>query len=429
MTNTPVHVTCPAGTITGYTTDTVNYFHSVDYSEIPSDFADARPLQTPRNQDARVPRPEAVALTITAPAETTDAPVLVYIHGGRYEHGTHEDPRAEGTANAQAGIVQVQVGYRVGLPGFASFRDDEAFRFRGIDDCQLALEWIQRNIESFGGDPTNVTLIGQSAGATTALWLMRRDHYRGAFRRVVALSPAFPLQPFEERKATLRQAMGTAITRGSLESLPQEKLEAGYRKFAKKYKYGMALGPAPFDARELADIPLVLGSTRDEFYDVASAQKADASPFRRLIARYLAPKFGFPRNSVDTWMQVANYLDETRPLGRMIGDGNIRRWVTQAGADAPGPTWMIEFTRADGPALHCAELRYLFGVHNNDSTKRLNRWLQEFTCTGETGFPEYRPDHAIWEYEMDSGKQRVAYASLDYVAAAFSEDTRAGGLL
>ena len=112
-------------------------------------------------------------------------------------------------------------------------------------------------------------------------------------------------------------------------------------------------------------------------------------------------------------MQVANYLDETRPLGRMIGDGNIRRWVTQAGADAPGPTWMIEFTRADGPALHCAELRYLFGVHNNDSTKRLNRWLQEFTCTGETGFPEYRPDHAIWEYEMDSGKQRVAYASLN----------------
>lgn len=127
MSSTPVHVSCPAGTITGYTEGDVNYFHSVDYSLIPGDFENAVKLNAARDLDARTPRPDAVALTITAPQQATDAPVLVYIHGGRYENGTHEDPRAEGTANARAGIIQVQVGYRVGLQGFAQFHDDESF--------------------------------------------------------------------------------------------------------------------------------------------------------------------------------------------------------------------------------------------------------------------------------------------------------------
>ena len=427
MSSTPVHVSCPAGTITGYTEGDVNYFHSVDYSLIPGDFENAVKLNAARDLDARTPRPDAVALTITAPQQATDAPVLVYIHGGRYENGTHEDSRVEGTANARAGIIQVQIGYRVGLQGFAQFHDDESFRFRGIDDCQLALEWIQSNIESFGGDPTNVTVIGQSAGATTALWLMRRDHYKGAFRRVVALSPALPSSDFESRKATLRQAMGEPITRASLSSLPADKIEAGYAKFAKKYRYGMALGPSPFDARELADVPLVVASTRDEFYGLPATQKADSTPLRNVIARYLAPKFDFPRGTVAPWLQVANYIDKQRPLGRMVGDAVIRRWVAQAAADAPGQTWMIEFTGSQRPAQHCDELKPMFGVKKPGN--RLNSWLQEFARTGTTNIPEYRPDHAIWEYDLDSEENRVAYASLDYVAAAFSEDTHAGGLL
>ena len=208
-----VTVTCPAGEITGLSDGETARFHSVPYSLIPGPFEDARRI--PRGQtppvDATVRRPGAIALSITAPAgarELADLPVVVYIHGGRFEYGTHGDRRADGAPNARAGVVTVHVGYRVKLEGFARFHDDEPNHYRGIDDCQLGLEWVQRNIEAFGGDPTNVTLVGQSAGATAALWLARRDHYRGAFRRVLAMSPCFPRESFEKRKGSLRMVLG-----------------------------------------------------------------------------------------------------------------------------------------------------------------------------------------------------------------------------
>ena len=167
----PVTVATASGRITGVRRDGLHYFHSVRYSTIPSPFSPAKPLEGTCDQDAREPHPDDIALSITAPADAAECPVVVYIHGGRYEHGTHEDPRLTGTTNARHGVIQVQVGYRVGLAGFARFDGDEADRYRGIDDCLLALEWLQDSIEAFGGDKTNITLVGQSAGAAMSLWL------------------------------------------------------------------------------------------------------------------------------------------------------------------------------------------------------------------------------------------------------------------
>ena len=139
----PVTVATASGRITGVRRDGLHYFHSVRYSTIPSPYSPAEPLDGAFDQDAREPRPNDIALSITAPADAAECPVVVYIHGGRFEHGSHEDPRLTGTKNARHGVVQVNVGYRVGLAGFARFDGDEADRYRGIDDCLLALEWLQ----------------------------------------------------------------------------------------------------------------------------------------------------------------------------------------------------------------------------------------------------------------------------------------------
>ncbi len=217
-----VRVDCPHATVLGTATGEeegsagVARFHSIAYSHLPGSFERPEKAAPLKLVDAREPRPDQVALSITAPVGAKLAPVVVYIHGGRFEGGSHADPRTDGTDLTRGGIVTVAVGYRTGLSGFAKFSDDEYFHYRGIEDVQVALEWVQRNIESFGGDPTNVTLMGQSAGAAIAFWLARRDHFRGAFRRVIAASPAFPREGFEHRKATLRQALRLRLDRPTL---------------------------------------------------------------------------------------------------------------------------------------------------------------------------------------------------------------------
>lgn len=396
----------------------MRYFHSLPYSTIPGPYENAALLPLSGDVDATTPRPEEIALSICAPADApvAGAPVIVYVHGGRYEHGTHEDPRAEGTATARAGVVHVQIDYRVGLPGFAKFDEDEYFFYRGIDDVQLGLEWVQAHIEAFGGDPTNVTLIGQSAGATTALWLARRDHYRGGFRRVLAMSPCYPRAGYEHRKATLRGYLGAPLTRESLARQPEAKIAKAYAKFRKKLFHDMALGPYPLAPAELADIPIVMSSTREEFYMEAMSQKTDATPFGRAIAWWMAPKFGMRRENFATWLDLSGA--GTRPLGKLIGDSCNRRWVEQVAREATGQTWMLELVRSELDSIHSKDIRYFFG---NAGTGAMHRWLLDFATTGNANLPEYGDEHAVVRINLDTDERTVVHGALDYLVAAFSD--------
>jgi para-nitrobenzyl esterase len=411
-----VTVTSPTGQITGLSDGDVLRFHSVPYSVISGPFADAEriPPDRPALIDATVHRPRDTALSIVTPAGAKaldDLPVVVYIHGGRFEHGTHGDRRADGAPNARDGIITVHLGYRVKLEGFARFHDDEPGHFRGIHDCQLGLEWVQRNIESFGGDPTNVTLVGQSAGATVALWLARKDHYRGAFRRVLAMSPCFPRDSFEKRKGSLRLALGKPVTRASLTQLAAEKpelLRRAYDRFRTIQGLDMALGPTDFDGAELADLPILLTSTRDEHYDMPIGQKIDARGLGPTMVRLLARRMGV-RGSVAEYLRAAEAIDPARPMGRLIGDAANRRWVVQAAEEAPGPVWMAEFIAEGRPAVHCEEIPLLFGLEATENTRAIRALFVDFV-RGIT--PGWR------KYEISSGRScKVLNTATDDVSS------------
>lgn len=439
-----VLVHAPAGIYQGLSRDGVNYFHSIDFLDLESRFAPAHPavFEPERQFDVTVMRPDEVALSITTPEESrpgSDHPVVVYIHGGRFESGTHEDPRAEGTANALQGVVQVQLGYRVGFEGFVQFPGDEPHAYRGIDDCQIGLEWVQKNIEAFGGDPTNVTIMGQSAGATTALWLMRKDHYRGSFRRVVAMSPCYPRHSFQQRKGTLRTFFGKPITRRTFEKASDKRLRRTFRMFRTRYILDMTLGPAPFDPDELADVPVLLASTRDEFYHDIGGKWADNlrdSAFKRWIIKKTSILMGLHKESYDLWKYAADKIDPEHTMGRSIGDTQIRRWVAWAGDSAPGDTWMLEFTKSTKPALHCDELRYIFGVHTVDirdekkaeTSRILNDWVQSFIKTGEPkGLPQYRAQseddsRTVMCFNLQTGEFTLEPGTLDYLYPAYPMD-------
>jgi para-nitrobenzyl esterase len=114
-----------------------------------------------------------------------ELPVMVWIHGGAYLFGAG-GPGHDGTPFANAGVVFVSCNYRLGMEGFAQIPGAPANR--GLLDAVAALRWVRDNIEKFGGDPANVTVFGESAGAGVIAALLAMDAARGLFKRAIAQS-------------------------------------------------------------------------------------------------------------------------------------------------------------------------------------------------------------------------------------------------
>src|SRR5580692_11588167 len=112
-------------------------------------------------------------------------PVMVWIHGGAYLFGSG-GPGYDGTPFASGGAVFVSCNYRLGMEGFALI--DGAPANRGLLDAVAALRWVRDNVGSFGGDPANITVFGESAGAGVISALLAMDQASGLFRRAVAQS-------------------------------------------------------------------------------------------------------------------------------------------------------------------------------------------------------------------------------------------------
>ncbi|MDX6340717.1 MAG: para-nitrobenzyl esterase [Trebonia sp.] len=121
----------------------------------------------------------------TPDTEARTLPVMVWIHGGAYLFGAG-GPGYDGTPFASAGVVFVSINYRLGMEGFAQIAGAPANR--GLLDAVAALRWVRDNIERFGGDPANVTVFGESAGAGVISALLAMDDAKGLFKRAIAQS-------------------------------------------------------------------------------------------------------------------------------------------------------------------------------------------------------------------------------------------------
>ena len=164
-------------------------------------------------------------------------PVMVWLHGGGFQFGTSASPQFGGTPLARKGAVVVTLNYRVGVFGFLAHpgldREGPSGDY-GLQDQLAALRWVKANIARFGGDPTNVTLFGESAGAHAIGILMASPLSKGLFHKAIGQSGAFwdgPNGPLENRADA--QARGTAFARrlasGSIEALralPADKVNA-----------------------------------------------------------------------------------------------------------------------------------------------------------------------------------------------------------
>jgi len=118
--------------------------------------------------------------------EATGRPVMVFIHGGAWVLGSKDAPVSDGSAFARSGIVCIGINYRMGIDGFLPI--EGAPTNLGLRDQLFALSWVQENAAAFGGDPGNVTVFGESAGAMSIADLVASPLSRGLFRRAIIQS-------------------------------------------------------------------------------------------------------------------------------------------------------------------------------------------------------------------------------------------------
>lgn len=142
------------------------------------------------------PAEDCLYLNVWTPADPASKrlPVMVWIHGGGFDHGGSSAAIYDGSAFARRGIVLVNFNYRLGRFGFFAHpaltkeNPREPHGNYGYMDQIAALEWVRRNIAAFGGDPGNVTIFGESAGGSSVLTLLASPMSQGLFHKAIVQS-------------------------------------------------------------------------------------------------------------------------------------------------------------------------------------------------------------------------------------------------
>jgi para-nitrobenzyl esterase len=241
----------------------------------------------------RFPQSEdCLSLNVATPAaDDAGRPVLVWIHGGGFQTGSGSIPWYHGTTLARRfDAVVVSINYRLGALGFTHLAETPVGDERpgsgnlGLLDQVAALQWVQDNIENFGGDPGNVTIFGESAGGMSVGVLLGMPAARGLFHRAIAQSGACQgLAGADEAAATAERLVAEV---GGVEALlhaPAEDVVAAQSRVAASVRFalggaqilpftpvldGVAFPTHPLEAiraGSAAEIDLVAGTNAHEF--------------------------------------------------------------------------------------------------------------------------------------------------------------------
>ena len=220
-----VRVKTASGTVEGFTRDGVDRWRSIPYAQPPVGrlrYRAPQPVQpwpgvrychgfgscAPQQRMYTILAPgryqpmseDCLTLNVVAPtgagrrAEAGPLPVMVFVHGGGYLLGSSATPVYDGASLARKGCVYVSVNYRLGALGCLELSslsdagatiDDNLF----LRDLVMALRWVRDNIAEFGGDPDNVTIFGESAGAHAVATLVATPDAKGLFAQAISQSP------------------------------------------------------------------------------------------------------------------------------------------------------------------------------------------------------------------------------------------------
>lgn len=247
-------------------------------------------------------------LNVWTPAKSANEklPVLVYFYGGGFVAGDGSEPRYDGESMAQKGIVALTVNYRLGLFGFFAHPElsqespHHASGNYGVMDQWAALQWVQKNIAAFGGDPARVTIAGESAGSVSVSAQMASPLSKNLIAGAIGESgsllgtlPAKPLADAEKAGVEFAQKIG-ANSLADLRKMNADSLLNASMKFG-PFRFSMTVDgyffpKSPYEifaAGEQAHVPLLVGwnSQESDYHAILGQDKPTIENFRKAVQK------------------------------------------------------------------------------------------------------------------------------------------------
>ena len=350
-----------------------------------------QPLSGPTNLYADDPKrmsEDCLYLNVWTPDHARGAPVMVWIHGGAFSGGNLSTPLYDGVGLASRGVVVVTINYRLGILGFLAHPDLSAESPRhvsgnyGLLDQIEALRWVKANIAAFGGDPSNVTIFGESAGGLAVIDLVTSPQAKGLFSKAIAESAYLVTNP-ELHKARFglpsAEAIG-ALTAQAMGAPDLRHLRAMNATDLVKASLAVKYIPLPtidgyvlphqlvetFDKGEQNPVPILIGFNAGEVRSL----RALLPPIPATSADYerqVRAKFG---DLADAYLKLYPSTNVEQSVLAASRDG-LYGWTaerlakTQTALGQPAYLYVFDHGYpAEGPnlqAFHASEIPFVFG--------------------------------------------------------------------
>ncbi|MEU3643105.1 carboxylesterase family protein [Lentzea sp. NPDC034063] len=394
------------------------------------------PGELPQGSDSE----DCLYLNVTAPAGR-HKPVIVWLHGGGYFMGAGSNYDARRFAE-RGDVVVVTVNYRLGIFGFLGMPGLAGSGTFGLRDQQAALKWVRANIGAFGGDPRNVTLAGQSAGAMSVCAQLTSPGAAGLFDKAVMQSGSCAtgwLDNFEyrgEQAATIFQPLDVVAAHGAdvaralecadvecLRGKEIEKLKPHLRDFIQP-AYGTAALPSyPGDAvrdGRFHRVPVLSGTTRDEARPWIAAYEDNGTAAMRpdTFETVLAETFGDQAAAVRAVYSPEKYGSAALAWAALVTDKmwSCTQLKTDRGLSAKTRVYAYEFADPTPPKLsplpptmplgaqHASDLWDFFDLGGRApkftpeqqrlSERMIDHWAA-FATHGDPGWPRFNGRDAV----------------------------------